>query len=67
MLFHYDRDVGQQTLIGGVLTIASKAIVFYIAISKGIGMIQHENPSLLSVMSGVIEEDNITAKVSDVH
>ena len=63
--FHYDGDVSQKTLLGGVGAIAVNMVVSYIAISKGHEMITHQNPEVSSIESSVTQEDNVTLKLNE--
>ena len=57
-LFHYDEDERQKTFVGGLGSLYVKVTVGYIAVTKGIQMFQRSGNSLLSVESGVTEEEH---------
>ena len=55
--FHYDKDVKSRTVVGGLGSITIVLFVSWIAISKGIEMIQFGGPHLLTVESSMEDED----------
>ena len=65
--FKYDGDVLQQTLIGGCVSITVKLCICYIAVVKGFGMVKFDDPTLLSVVSGVIESDHVEVNVTSLN
>ena len=64
--FHFKGDEKQKTIAGGVATLFVSGSMFYIAVSKGIGMFQRVNPDISSVKEAMLYDQVGVIKVTDV-
>ena len=65
-LFHYDRDIKQKTLLGGLGSLSIQFCVAYIAIEKGLKMFTRNGPDLLSVHNKMKSEDSSKLTLANI-